>query len=408
MPSAPYPPMMHTLSPGKSSLSPSPHYRTSIDSSGNNNNNNQYPISSLGTGINVRESFSDSENESFGASRQQFQDAGSKSLRTPVASVSRIKFFPSTGGTLACINAATNRSHPASNTTMVGDDGMQHNRKLGPVLLELRQLDLVDADKSREDELFDTRTIALSRGNPQLGISVASTCLDLPVVQNYSNRKQGFMAATGLTTGMLAIHTFSETTGANELPYSSSIEYYHISRHHRQSSAVSWRTNQVNHVAIGLLGSGNQGPQQGALPRRGGSAIRGSGGGDREFCCFLWDIEAQQSAAKRNAAPISKLSHNTPVASLAWVLDGQTLAVGTQSRNIQLYDMRVTGTNAPPLSAFAHNFGVHGIEVDPNKPVSISQGYCLVLYECRAIFTQRVVLLYSISWRLFVDPSGNP
>jgi WD40 repeat protein len=122
------------------------------------------------------------------------------------------------------------------------------------------------------------------------------------------------------------------------------------------------------------LGSSSaSGPQQGSGPRR-GTNIRA--GGDREFCCFLWDIEAQQSANKRNALPVSKLSHNAPVASLAWVLDGQTLAVGSQSRNIQLYDMRVSTNNVPPISAHAHSFGVHGIEVDPNKPVGCVRFQC--------------------------------
>jgi WD40 repeat protein len=53
---------------------------------------------------------------------------------------------------------------------------------------------------------------------------------------------------------------------------------------------------------------------------------------------------------------------------MAWMLDGQTLAIGGQSRNIQLYDMKVSGTNVPPISAHAHNFGVHGIEVCPHRP----------------------------------------
>ena len=366
---------MLSPSPARSSLSASPLYRsnarTAGDSPSNGSSNNPNAMSSPLTSATGRESFSESENESLGTTRQQFAEASApKPIRPALASVSRIQFFPSMGGTLACINAASAGYHSAANE--LDGDETQRNRKLGPVLLELRQLELIDAGvDSPDDDLFDTRTIALSRGNPQLGISVASTCLDLPVVQSYSGPNHRFAAATGLTTGMLAIHTFSQVTGTDELPYSSSIEYYHISRHHRQSSAVAWRKNQPNHVAIGLLGSGNPGPQQGNLPRRGGAAMRGGGGGDREFCCFLWDIEAQQSAAKRNATPISKLSHNTPVSSLAWVLDGQTLAVGTQARNVQLYDMRVSGTNAPPLSALAHNFGVHGIEVDPEKPVSI-------------------------------------
>jgi hypothetical protein len=65
---------------------------------------------------------------------------------------------------------------------------------------------------------------------------------------------------------------------------------------------------------------------------------------------------------------MTKLSHNAAVSSLAWLLDGQTLVVGGQSRNIQLYDMRVSGTNAPPISAHAHSMGVDGIQVDPHRP----------------------------------------
>lgn len=290
------------------------------------------------------------ENEVEGPNvhRSQFTEMSIPN-RPQQITISRVKFYPN--GTLACINAAS--TAPRS-----PEEESQRSRKLGPVLLELRSLEV---SKNDGEDLFQTKTIALSRGNPQLGPSVSSTCLDLPVAQQYTAR---LAVATGLTTGMLAVHTFSESPSTDDLPYSSAIEYYHISRHHRQSSAVSWRPGQSNYVAIGLLGTGSPGPQQG--PRRSGSALRG--GGDREFCAFLWDVEA--AAGKRNATPISKLSHNTPVASLAWVMDGQTLAVGTHSRNVQLYDMRVSGSNAPPLSAFAHNFGVHGIEVHPHNPVS--------------------------------------
>lgn len=420
MPSAPYPPMQ-SGSPARSSLSPSPHYRTSGgramgDSSlvgstntGNSITSNSHSSPMATAAATIRENFSDSESENLAAARQQFSEVGQKSLRPSVASAPRIKFYPSGSPTLACINTTSVKPHPSVETA--DGNATQRNRKLGPVLLELRQLELAD-ENSRDDALFETRTIALSRGNPQLGVSVSSTCLDLPIVLSYYGQtsKPRFAAATGLTTGMLAIHTFSENQG--ELPYSSGIEYYHISRHHRQSSAVAWRPNQADHVAIGLLGSGTPGPQQGAMPRRGGSAIRGGGGGDREFCCFLWDIEAQQSAAKRNAAPISKLSHNTPVASLAWVMDGQTLAVGTQSRNVQLYDMRVSGTNAPPLSALAHNFGVHGIEVDPHKPVSLRRRF-----PVSHLIGRHIVLIAAyvitidgaarILWRPFADLSES-
>lgn len=324
----------------------------------------------------------DNELEDSHIHRSHFADMSLNSNRPQLSTISRVKFYPN--GTLACINVANSAASPT-------EEEVQRNRKSGPVLLELRSLELSYNDG---EDLFQTKTIAVSRGNPQLGTSVSSTCLDMPVVQQYTSR---LAVATGLTTGMLAVHTFSESQSADLLPYSSAIEYYHISRHHRQSSAVSWRPSQTNYVAIGLLGTGNIGPQQG--PRRGGSALRG--GGDREFCCFLWDVEA--AAGKRNAAPISKLSHNTPVASLAWVMDGQTLAVGTQSRTVQLYDMRVSGTNAPPLSAFAHNFGVHGIEVHSHNPVSSVLHAVIVPVTSFALTNVHLIECYShllsLNWR---------
>lgn len=363
VPSAPYPPI-NFRPPQKSSLSSSPQYSTNhraIEAANTNSNRNLSPA----TASNIRSLPSDSESESHVVARQQFLEQ-SKPGRTGISHAPMVKLFPSHGGILACINTAS--SYQSSENSVFGDESFR-GRKLGPVLLDLRRLKLV-SNSEDTDEIFAIRTIGLSRGNPQLGNSVTSTCLDVPVQSYFAGEESRphFSAASGLTTGMLAIHTFSEENTVDELPYSSTVEYYHTSRHHRQASAVAWRTNHTNNVAIGLLGSGATGPQQGSVPRRGGSNIRG-GGGDREFCCFVWDIEAQQSGTKRNAVPVSKLSHNTPVASLAWILDGQTIAIGTQARNVQLYDMRSTGTNTPPLSALAHNFGVHGIEVDPHKPV---------------------------------------
>lgn len=109
--------------------------------------------------------------------------------------------------------------------------------------------------------------------------------------------------------------------------------------------------------------------------RRGAGAMRTSAGGDRDWGCILWDIEKQQSSTRKgNAPPLAKLSHNSPVTALAWLVDGQKLAVGAGARGlggqsmIQLYDMRVSGTNAPPISAPAHDSSVHGIEIDCLRP----------------------------------------
>jgi len=132
----------------------------------------------------------------------------------------------------------------------------------------------------------------------------------------------------------------------------------------------------------------------------------GGGGGDRDFCCFVWDIEHQSGSSGgsvsagggggggkkgTNASPLFKLSHNAGVASLAWLLEGgQTLAVGGQQRNIQLYDLRVSGTSnaTPPISAYGHNFGIHGIEADPFRPHQFAT-FCRAVAEPVKIWDAR-------------------
>ena len=374
VPSAPYPPM-HLRTPPRSSLSSSPHYSASYV------HRNSDPTSSpsavrLGSGENNEDADNTGISLAYGELPKSYSEQPKTPRATPVHA-SQIKILPQWNNVIACINCI--QSQPILDPTLLQEPPVIRKRKVGPMLLELRRLELSSINSDQGDgSFFTTRSIAFSRGNPSLGTSVASTCLDLPTVQTYSGTQSSQMpmaAATGLTTGMLAIHSFGNDTDEENL-LSSSIEYYHTPRHHRQASAVAWRPNNFNHVVIGLLGSNTAGPQQASGPRRGGQSNRA--GGDREFCCFLWDIETQQSSAKRNVSPVSKLSHNAPVASLAWMLDGQTLAIGGQSRNIQLYDMKVSGTNVPPISAYAHNFGVHGIEVCPHRPH-------LMATFCRAI-----------------------
>ena len=392
LPAAPYPPFRHPaagvqpLSSLKSSLSSSPHYTSTtayvtrgsgVSDSVGSTKTNINSLGSIRSGVEADQDDTISTSTGMAMASRPFGGGATttdlpKGVRGTPLYASQIKIFPSNvGNKLAAINCA-----PDAQQLMVSAHRSANNgRKLGPVLLELRNLE--PSTENDKMEFFETRICGVSRGNPSLGTSVSSTCLDLPAVQIYNNNSsnnyningRGFAGATGLTTGALCIHNFDGDTRDDSGLLSASVEYYHMPRHHRQASAVAWRPSNANHVAIGLLGSSSgAGPQQSNVGnRRGGAGIRSSG--DREFCCFLWDIETQSSsAAKRVATPMSKLSHNTPVASLAWLLEGQTLAVGCFARNIQLYDMRVSGTNAPPVSAYAHNFGVHGIEVDPHRP----------------------------------------
>jgi WD40 repeat protein len=72
------------------------------------------------------------------------------------------------------------------------------------------------------------------------------------------------------------------------------------------------------------------------------------------------------------------------------VLDSSspTLAVGGQLRNVQIYDLRVSGQTAPPITFFAHNFGVHGIQTDPHRP-NVFATFCSVHKEPVKIWDAR-------------------
>ena len=487
MPTAPYPPMMSVRFPSaqfatvRSSLTSSPQY----PASSSNYAGAAVGVSTVGVGSqfahrhnsagetssstmvasNVREGGGGADASSRWAAQQATTKTPDSHMGNPAAAAaaagaakggagssastrpftSRVQFCNT--NMVACINCqeptadgvAAAGGTPSSavmadNTYSTAVQVPRAKRKLGPILLDLRQLVTVSPSahhRTAIQGLFTTRTVALSRGNPSLGASVASTCLDvssiLPAaaVATHQSFQRGGGAshnyhrpppcATGLTTGALCIHTFSEKEddAGGGSSFATSIEYFHTPRHHRQATAVSWRRHNSRHVAIGLVSSsagttplpsnmnmnmnlnmnmntrvrgGSSGPVAAAVRGGGGGGAGsggGGGGGDREFCCFLWDIEHQAMGSssvpsttgggpKRTmASPLFKLSHNSGVASLAWLLEGgQTLAVGGQQRNIQLYDLRVSGTSSatPPISAFGHNFGVHGIEVDPFRP----------------------------------------
>lgn len=319
-------------------------------------------------------------------------------------------------------STGTRKTFPraASSTSLDELGSGRQTRKAGPVMLELRRVVLVneafhppgdsrgyhrrpdrnggsdddDGDFADDQRFFATRTVAVSRGNPSLGTSVSSTCLDVPPVQTYDANR--LLAATGTTTGALCIHQFDEGSGVppggdgydgDDLPgaFSASIEYFHTQRHHhRQASAVAWRpaVGSNSHVALGLVGTTPVGTVAQKNHRMANTGTRT--GGDREFCCFVWDVVD----SKRAASPLTKLALNSPVASLAWMMDGQTLAVGGHQRTVQLYDMRSPGGNVPPLSAHAHESGVHGIHVDPHRPYLMAT-FCRAVGEPVKLFDVR-------------------
>ena len=264
---------------------------------------------------------------------------------------SALAFCPSQYNLYACINCGNQYDHVPTDAS---------TKRVGPVLLELRRLDIVnDLESRKRGQVFASASIAVSRGNPALGNSVSSTCLSFRPYPDLDPRIL-VPCATGLTTGGLCVHSFSEEANGDII---ASRDYF-ASRHHRAATAVAWRPKSTRHVAIGLVGIGGATSGAGG-GRRGGP--RPVGGGDKDFCCLLWDVEGQPSSKGAAVAPLSKHSHNAGVASMSWISEGQTLAVGCQVRNMQLYDLRVSGNSAPPSSVWAHNDAVNGIEVDPQR-----------------------------------------
>ncbi|KAL7519277.1 hypothetical protein ACHAWX_004064 [Stephanocyclus meneghinianus] len=222
--------------------------------------------------------------------------------------------------------------------------------------------------------------------------------------------------ATGLTSGALCIHTLSNLYESEDGEKPSSTVAHYAPRQQRPVTSVAWCPSGSKNsrlVAIGLTGSGGTTGGGGSSVKPGltgqsgtvvsgrktppirsmggvglgsspGSGLTSGAGGDRDFGCLVWDIESQSSAVSGGgtaggvvkgpgaAVPIKtpayKYAHNTGVESVSWLVDGQLLAVGSQKRNLQLYDLRVSGTNAPPVSVFAHSEAVSGIVPDVNCP----------------------------------------
>lgn len=224
------------------------------------------------------------------ARRQQYGAAAA-------ATSSRVLFCPSQPDVYACINCVFSDS---DGTTIRSTKQQQQqkevgtSKRLGPVLLELRRLQLHDQNdnENHSQQLFRSVSLATSQGNPSLGTSVASTCMAYPdpeedpsIVQEYTP------CATGLSTGALCIHSFSTESDNDDV--TANVTYY-ATRHQRQASAVAWRPRNTSQVAIGLVssgaGSGNGGGGPISHHRQRSTRAGGGGSGDREFNCLLWDV----------------------------------------------------------------------------------------------------------------------
>jgi WD40 repeat protein len=283
---------------------------------------------------------------------------------------------------------------------------------------------------------FQHETILVSRGIPG---SVSSTCLDFAKSSSQTIRcatglTSGALAVHSISN-ILAYSLNSNIGDGSNLDLPTSTVTHYAPRQQRPSSCVAWHpaalgANSKNGlVAIGLVGSGSPPGNTNSISKAatarglpvgsassltsgssittagiGGSTTMGGSTGDRDFGCLVWDIEAQSSSVSgagtvrgKSAAvggrgspppakgkgsvpiksPVYRFANNNGVESLSWLMDGQLLAVGCQKRALQLYDLRMSGTNAPPISVFAHTDAVSGIMPDdccPTKTVFATFG----------------------------------
>lgn len=289
--------------------------------------------------------------------------------------------------------------------------------------------------------LFEHETILVSRGIPGsvnstcLDFSKAAS----PTIRCATGLTSGALAIHSISN--IQAYSINSNIDESNLDLPTSTVTHYAPRQQRPSSSVAWRPsfsggNSKNGlVAIGLVGSNSSssntssasistaasarvlpvGSASGLSSRSGvGGSTRtiSSGGsqplggsvgaGDRDFGCLVWDIEAQSSsvsgagtvrasAGGRGSSPppsvgkgsipikspLYRFAHNNGVESLSWLKEGQLLAVGCQKRHLQLYDLRMSGTNAAPISVFAHTDAISGIVPDdccPTKTVFATFG----------------------------------
>ena len=233
-------------------------------------------------------------------------------------------------------------------------------RKKGPILLELQKLTWNPTPDSNITGLYKLETILQSRGNPALGTSVFSTCLDVPL----SSSAAAFpTCATGLSSGALCLHQFDQRPGSHlDSPFTltSTTEYFHTGRNHRPATAVAWRpdtTNTRQQIAIGWArGSGGSGTS-------GSGERRSSQPHDRDFGCFVWDVQASSTTTK---VPLRRLAHQVGATDLGWIMNGDLLVLGTQGRTFQVFDMRAE-QSVSHGAVHAHPSSVR-IRPDPQRP----------------------------------------
>jgi len=248
-------------------------------------------------------------------------------------------FMPSNESYYGCVNC--------------GDESVDQKR---PSLFQLRRL--------RNDSTQSSVTVGTSFIPSDVKFptkhGLRSTCLSFK--PNSSSLKSlndtlKVQCVTGLNNGTLCVHDLSIPMSDDENEISVASMSLYPTKSSRPATVVAWRPKIESHAVIGL------------------STNRKLGRGDREFCCLLWDVEAQRPSRisskisstniYNGQTPLHRFSNNTSVSSLSWSnKEGNTLLVGTYQK-IHIYDIRLAGTNTPPSSKSVHNNFVRGIEMHP-------------------------------------------
>jgi len=232
---------------------------------------------------------------------------------------------------LACINCFETMDEIQPKTTATA----------GPILLSVRKVER--RKQYNETGLLQYPVLVHSRGNPSLGQSVSSTCLDIVTDNRF---------VTGLSTGALCVHKYKDEQFK--------LDYYHMSRYHRAATAVAARPNHDGQVAVGLSMVGSQAGQS-IGPS---SSHRRSGGASGEaYGCLLWNIEASSS---RQKSPIAKLAYQSHVQDLAFMTDSDTLVMS--SKALQLVDLRSLNV----VGAVTSSMVVKGLRVNNHSNCQVA------------------------------------
>jgi len=247
----------------------------------------------------------------------QSQSSGpSMSERIDKQTPSRVAFVPGSSELYGAINCKDLKKNiQALPTTST------HGRlKSGPPLLEIRRLNYVFPGKHHMrsyNNLFEHKTVLISRGISGLGANISSTCLSFcPLTEPQkisSSTLTVARCATGLTSGALCIHTITNLHDSiDQADPPSSIVAHYAPRQQRPVTSVTWcssTSKKSGLVAVGLTGSGTSGNVKTGLSQTSSASRKGpvhvappaamspvAAGGDRDFGCLIWDIEGQSSS----------------------------------------------------------------------------------------------------------------